>query len=65
VLAGLGEAALAAGAGMALAGRARGALRRAARSQLGRLVRGRFDGQLPAYLGHRALAHAGRPGAAR
>ena len=36
------------------------ALRRAARSQLGRIARGRFDAQLPAYLGHRALARTGR-----
>jgi len=36
------------------------ALRRAARSQLGRIARGRFDAQLPAYLGHRALALTGR-----
>jgi len=36
------------------------ALRRAARSQLGRIARGRFDAQLPAYLGHRALTLTGR-----
>jgi glycosyltransferase involved in cell wall biosynthesis len=35
-------------------------LRRAARSQLGRLVRRRFDLQLPRYLGHRARTLAGR-----
>jgi glycosyltransferase involved in cell wall biosynthesis len=38
----------------------RTALRQAARAQLGRLARGRFDAQLPLYLGHRALALAGR-----
>jgi glycosyltransferase involved in cell wall biosynthesis len=34
----------------------RAALRRAARSQLGRLARGRFDAQLPLYLSRRAAA---------
>ena len=38
----------------------RAALRQAARAQLGRLARGRFDAQLPLYLRHRALALAGR-----
>jgi glycosyltransferase involved in cell wall biosynthesis len=37
----------------------RAALRKAARSQLGRLARGQFDAQLPVYLSHRALALAG------
>lgn len=42
----------------------RAALRRAARSQLGRIARGRLDVQLPFYLAHRALARTGRGRAA-